>query len=192
MKNNIKFIVTYFLLTSCSQKHYIKEIVSDKEVSISLIKTFNETYFNLNIPLEFHLDLNSEKLIRVSPYYKKGSKSMFSGDDYLFIDANTHKRFLLFDSFGAYNYPTKIYLYDRQLRLSKEEVLALLKKYNPTETIEKLQTKNDTIKLISYKQYRNDNPKFLEDMRKIPDSLTFSIYKSGKKENILTSTKINW
>ena len=192
MKNNIKFIVTYFLLTSCSQKHYIKEIVSEKEVSISLIKTYNETYFNLNVPLEFHLDFNSEKLYSIGHYYIKGNKSMLKGDDYLFFDANTNKRFLLFDGFGAFNYPKKIYLYDRQLRLSKEEVLVLINKYNPTATIDELQTKNDTIKLISYKQYRNDNPKFLEEMRKVPDSLTLVISKSGKRENIVSSIKINW
>ncbi|MEM0543426.1 hypothetical protein WFZ85_12430 [Flavobacterium sp. j3] len=192
MKNQAVLLLSFILLSSCAQKRYITEVISDKEVSISLIKTFNETYFNLNIPLEFHLDLNSEKLYSIGHYYIKGNKSMLKGDDYLFFDANTNKRFLLFDGFGAFNYPKKIYLYDRQLRLSKEEVLVLINKYNPTATIDELQTKNDTIKLISYKQYRNDNPKFLEDMRKIPDSLTFSIYKSGKKENILTSTKINW
>ncbi|WP_395045637.1 hypothetical protein [Flavobacterium sp.] len=192
MKNNIKFTVTYLLLTSCSQKNYIKEVISEKEVSISLIKTYNETYFNLNVPLEFHLDFNSEKLYSVGHYYIKGNKSMLVGDDYLLFDLYNNKRLFSFDSFGAFNYPTKIYLYDRQLRISKEEVLELIKKYNPTANIDKLQTKKDTIKLVSYKQYRKDNPIFLEEMRKIPDSLTLVISKSGKKENILTSIKIDW
>lgn len=191
MKNKFSVIIALFLM-SCSQKQYIKEVISEKEVSISIIKTYKETYYNLNVPLEFHLDLNSEKLYHVGHYYIKGNKSMLIGDDYLFIDANTNERFFLFDRFEAYNYPTKIYLYDRQLRLNEEQVLELIKKYNSTATIDKLQTKNDTISLVSYSQYRKDNPKFLEEMRKVPDSLTLVISKSGKKEIIISSVKINW
>src|SRR5574343_403072 len=131
MKNKFSVIIALFLM-SCSQKQYIKEVISEKEVSITLIKTYKETYYNLNVPLEFHLDLNSEKLYHVGHYYIKGNKSMLIGDDYLFIDANTNERFFLFDRFGAYNYPTKIYLYYRQLKLNKEQVLELIKKYNST------------------------------------------------------------
>lgn len=68
----------------------------------------------------------------------------------------------------------------------------MIKKYNSTATIDKLQTKNDTISLVSYSQFRKDNPKFLEEMRKVPDSLTLVISKSGKKEIIVSSVKINW
>ena len=192
MKNRSVLLLSFIILLSCAQKKYVTEVISDKEVSISLIKKCNETYFNLNIPLEFHLDFNSEKLYSIGHYYIKGNKSMLVGDDYLLIDPYNNKRLFSFDSFGAFNYPKKIYLYDRQLRLSKEEVLELIKKYNPTATIDELQTKNDTIKLISYKQYRNDNPKFLEEKRKVPHSLTLVISKSGKRENIVSSIKINW
>lgn len=83
-------------------------------------------------------------------------------------------------------------MYDRQLRLTKGEVITLLTRYYPTASIDKLQTKNDTIPLVSYSQYRKDNPKFLEEMLKVPDSLTLVISKSGKKENIVFSVKINW
>lgn len=192
MKIKIVLMLIYLLLISCTTTSYIKEVVSEKEVSISIIKTYKETYYNLNVPLEFHLNLNSKKLYHVGHYYIKGNKSMLKGDDYLFIDASTNERFFLFDRFGAYNYPKKIYLYDRQLRLNEEQVLELIKKYNSTATIDKLQTKNDTISLVSYSQYRKDNPKFLEEMRKVPDSLTLVISKSGKKENIVSSVKINW
>jgi len=179
-------------MTGCAEKKYIKEVISEKNVTISLRETYNEKYLVLLIPVEFELNLNKAKIFSVVDYYSKNNKYMFPAEDYIFVDVNTNKIMLGFDRFKPYHYPKNIYLLERKRKISEEEALLLIQKYNPTAHLDNIKRENDTIKLVSYKQYREDNPKFLEEMRKISDTLTLSISISGKDENVIDKLKINW
>ncbi|MEM0543421.1 hypothetical protein WFZ85_12405 [Flavobacterium sp. j3] len=193
MKVNI-FIGLIFVMVNCScaEKKYIKEVISDKKVSIIMRETYNDKYLVLLIPLELELNLNSEEIFSIVDYYEKNNSLMELGEDYIYTDKADNKVVLGFDRFKTYNYPKNIYLIERKNKITKQQALELIKKYNPNASLDKVKTKYDTIPLVSYKQYRIDNPKLLEEMRKVPDSLTLSISIKGKKENILSKLKINW
>ena len=184
----IFLIVTY----SCAEKIYIKEVISEKKISIIMRETYNEKYLVLLISIEFELNLNQDKVFHITDYYERDNKYMFSGEDYTFLDKTDNKVVLGFNRFKTYSYPKNIYLIERKNKITKQQALELIKKYNPNASLYKVKTKYDTISLVSYKQYRIDNPKFLEEMRKVPDSLTLSISIKGKNENILSKLKINW
>lgn len=179
-----------FLYISCAEKKYLKEVISNERVSITLKQTYEETYYNLNIPIEFELNLNNEKIISAVPYFEIDDKRGFGGDQY-YIDKKDNKKMFSLDNYKPYNYPTNIYVIDEKRKISKEDVIKLIKKYNPTKTIDALKTKNDTIYLVAYSQYRKDNLEFLQEMRKQPDSLILSIYTKGKGSKVV-GERIKW
>jgi hypothetical protein len=184
MKKSALLFTTLFLFIGCAEKKYLKEVISNENVSITLKETFEETYYNLNIPIEFELNLNNEKIISALPYFEIDNKRGFSGDNY-YIDKKDKTKMFSLDKYSPYNYPTNIYIIDEKRKITKDEVIALIKKYNPSKTIKSLQTKNDTIYLISYSKYRKDNPEFLQEMRKLPDSLILSLYIKGKGSKVV-------
>lgn len=190
MKRIVFLIFILFLCISCAEKKYLKEVISNEKVSITLKETFEETYYNLNIPIEFKLNLNGENIISAVPYYENDARKRFEGD-YYYIDKNDKKKMFSLDKYKPFDYPTNIYVIDEKRKITKEDVIILIMKYNPTKTIESLKTKNDTIYLASYSQYRKDNPLFLQEMRKLPDSLILSLYIKGKGSKVV-GERINW
>ncbi|WP_298119179.1 hypothetical protein [Flavobacterium sp.] len=190
MKKTIILISTVFFFISCTERNYLKEVISNEKVSITLKETFEETYYNLNVPIEFELNLNNEKIISAVPYYENDGRKRFEGD-FHYIDTKYKTKMFSLDKYSPYNYPTNIYIIDEKRKITKDEVIALIKKYNPSKTIKSLQTKNDTIYLISYSKYRKDNPEFLQEMRKLPDSLILSLYIKGKGSKVV-GERINW
>ncbi|TDP60082.1 hypothetical protein [Flavobacterium dankookense] len=190
MKKTALLFSTLFFFMSCAEKKYLKEVISNEKISITLKETFEETYYNLNIPIEFELNLNDDKIISAIPYFEIDDKRGFSGDNY-YIDKRGKKKMFSLDRYKPYNYPTNIYIVSEKRKITKEEVIELIKKYNPSKTIESLKSKNDTIYLTPYLQYRKDNPQFLYEMRKQPDSLILSIYIKGKGSKVV-GERINW
>ena len=179
------------MLISCAKKTYIKEVVENKKVYITYREIFNDKFYNLNIPIQFNLNLNSSKILRIMPYYETNGHQMTIVEDYIIINGENNKEIYGFDTFQPYHYPKTIYVVERKRKVSQNEVLDLIKKYNPSASIANLETKNDTIFLTSYSKYRKDNPKFLEDMRKQPDSLILSMWFGGEDKR-LEKVKINW
>lgn len=152
----------------------------------------NSQYLVLLIPLEFELNINRSNFFSVTERYSKDGSYMSPSENYIFINGDNNKVMFTFDKFKPYNYPKKIILLERKNILTKEKALELIKKYNPNSTLENIKSKFDTIPLISYEKYRNDNPKFLDEMRKIPDTIVLRIHKSGQSKTIVQKLKINW
>lgn len=190
----ISFILCF---SNCKEKTYFKEIVSEKTVDIAMAEfPKDKEDFVINIPVEFKLYLNDfPNIWFVNVYYKKNNHLCLVVDDYLIIDSQTNKPIFSLDNFSNSkfpNYPNSIYLVERKMKISKEEAQKLIKKYNPQSSVENIKSTNDTIPLVSYKKFRENNSKFIEELRRIPDSVTFVIQKRKEKEPIQVKAKINW
>ena len=193
----ISVICFALCFTNCKEKTYFNEVISEKNVGISMAEfPKNKEDFVLNIPLEFKLYLNNfPNIWFVNIYYKKDNHLCMVIDDYLINDCQTNKPIFSFDNFenSKYpNFPNGIYLVERKMKISKEEAQKLIKKYNPKTSVENIKSTNDTIPLLSYKKFREDNPEFIEELRKIPDSITFVIQNRKEKKPIKVKARINW
>ncbi|MBF7091742.1 hypothetical protein IUY40_09325 [Flavobacterium sp. ALJ2] len=179
--------------TNCKEKKYFKEIVSEKNVSITKIR-FPEKGEDLvvTIPFEFNLYLNNfPKISFVGIYYEKDN-SLCTNANYLIYNSKTDKVIFSLDRYQYPNYPKSIYLVERKIKISQEEAQKLIKKYNPKTAVENIKSIDDTIPLVSYKKFREDNPKFIEELRRIPDSIIFVIQNRKEKNPIKIKEKINW
>ncbi|MBF7091743.1 hypothetical protein IUY40_09330 [Flavobacterium sp. ALJ2] len=188
-------IVCFVLcFTNCKEKTYFKEIVSKKNVGITLAEfPKNKEDLVITIPIEFNLYLNNfSNIWRVDIYYKKNNHLCSEVDDYLIFDSHNDKMFFALDNFKYPNYPEGIYIVERKMKISKEEVLKLIERYNPKTSVENIKSTNDTIPLVSYKKFKEDNPKFIEELRRIPDSITFVIHNKREKKPTHAKARINW
>ncbi|OYU78973.1 MAG: hypothetical protein CFE23_16205 [Flavobacterium sp. BFFFF1] len=191
MKTISLVISVLFLATGCAEKKYFTEVVSDKVITISMREAYNEKYLTLNIPVGFSLNLNHSEIKDVRLYWVLNNKQLADVEDYVVMNAENDRIIYAIEDKEYPNYPKSIYLLNRRNKISKEDALALIKKYNPTATLESIKSRKDTIKLVSYALYRKDNPEFLKEMRRLPDSLIFSIGFSGGKGELFKA-KINW
>lgn len=180
--------------TNCKEKTYFKEIVSEKNVSIAMAEfPIDKEDLVINIPFEFNLYFNNFPNIRsVNIYHQKDNRLCSEVDDYLIYDSQTNKVIFTFDDFQYPNYPERIYIIERKMKISKEEAQKLIERYNPKSSIRNIKSTKDTIRLISYKKFREDNPKFIEELRRIPDSIKFVIRNKKMKKAIQIEAKINW
>lgn len=195
----ISAILFVLCFSNCKEKKYFEEIVSEKKVTISKLrfpKGDEKEDLVINLPLEFNLYLNNfPNIWFVNIYYKKNNHLCSEVGDYLINDSQTNKPIFSFDNFenSKYpNYPNGMYLVERKMKISKQEAQNLIKKYNPKTSVENIEGINDTIPLVSYKKFRADNPKFIEELRRIPDSITFVIKNRKEKNPIQIKAKINW
>ncbi|MFH7019141.1 hypothetical protein [Flavobacterium sp. FlaQc-47] len=190
----ISTILFALCFTNCKEKTYFKEIVSEKNVNIAMAEfPKDKEDFVITIPFEFNLYLNNfSNIWFVGIYYKKDNRLSMIIDDYVIYDSQTDKAIFSLDRYQYPNYPKSIYLVERKIKISKEDAQKLIEKYNPKTAVENIKSTNDTIPLVSYKKFREDNPKFIEELRRIPDSITFVIQKRKEKKPIQVKAKINW
>ncbi|MBE8724243.1 hypothetical protein [Flavobacterium hungaricum] len=200
MKRIILFIgiISYILcFSNCKEKTYFKEVISEKNVNIVMAEfPKDKEDLVINIPVEFELNFNNfPNIWFVNIYYKKNNHLRLIVDDYLIIDSQTNKPIFSLDNFENSqfpNYPNSIYLVERKMKISKEEAQKFINKYNPKTSVKDIKSTTDTISLVSYKKFREDNPKFIEELRRIPDSITFVIQKRKEKKPIQVKARINW
>ncbi|MBF7091746.1 hypothetical protein IUY40_09345 [Flavobacterium sp. ALJ2] len=194
----ITFLISTLLFalcfTNCKEKTYFKEIVSEKNVGITLAEfPKNREDLVVTIPLEFNLYLNNfPNIWFVNIYYEKDNRLCSDVDDYIIYNSKSDEIIFSLDRYQYPNYPNSIYLVERKMRISKEEAQKFIERYNPKTAVENIKSTNDTIPLVSYKKFREDNPKFIEELRRVPDSITFVIQKKKEKDPILIKEKINW
>ncbi|MDR7371015.1 hypothetical protein [Flavobacterium aquidurense] len=181
-----------FLGCKSPNSPYFKEIISEKNITITTIRTDTNTdSLCLNIPIEFMLDLNSSNIKSVVIYYVIDDKQLMDVEDFLIYNGENNKIMYVMEDLEENIYPQSIYILQRKNRhIGKEKAESLLKKYNPTASISNIKF-GDTIKLVSYKKYIQDNPEFIKEMRKVPDSLILSIGFSGGKSKVV-GEKIKW
>ncbi|MFH7019138.1 hypothetical protein [Flavobacterium sp. FlaQc-47] len=190
----ISTILFALCFTNCKEKTYFKEIVSEKNVNIAMAEfPKNKEDIVINLPVEFNLYLNNfPNIRRVGIYYKKNNRLCMIVDDYVIYESQTDKAIFSLDRYQYPNYPKSIYLVERKIKISTEEAQKFIERYNPKTAVENIKSTNDTIQLISYKKFKEDNPKFIEELRRIPDSITFVIKNRKGKKTIQIKEKINW
>ncbi|MFH7019140.1 hypothetical protein [Flavobacterium sp. FlaQc-47] len=193
MKKITLLISIALCFTNCKEKTYFKEIVSEKNVNIAMAEfPKDKEGLVINVPFEFNLYFNNFPNIRsVNIYYKKDNHLCSEVDDYLMYDAQTDKMIFTLDNFECPNYPKGIYIIQRKIKISKEDAQKLIKKYNTKTSVENIKSTNDTIPLVSYKKFKEDNPKFIEELRKIPDTITFVIRNGRERKPIYAKARIN-
>lgn len=198
MKNQLLFLVLaiFSCNTGVQNQQYIKEIVSNNPVTISM----REDYLNssekkqtvvLNIPVEFQLNLNEKDVRDVRLYYLKDNRQLMRATDYLIYNGENKKPIYAFEDLEYPNYPKSVYIVDRQLAISSEKAEDMLQRYNPKASLSEIKSKVDTIEVVSYKKFREDYPDFIQRMRKQPDSIQLSIgFSKGRTK--LVGERINW
>ncbi len=179
------------LFFGCTEKKVIsRQLATDKNISIVKRKIVNDEFLLLNIPLKFELNLNHSTMKDIVFYFEINNRKLIHDEEFIVEDSETNKNIYNLNDTEFSSYPKKIYL-NYFYKINRDEALELLKKYNSKATLESLKTKNDHIFLVSYNQYKKDNPEFLQEMKKQPDSLFLSIGFSGGKGKRFKE-KINW
>lgn len=196
MKNIVVLIFIWGISSNCSApKVDMREIVSEKYVTISMRENFPSESINslvINIPIEFEVDINFPSVRKVSFYYKSIETDLESEvDAFIVYNGETARPIFEKEQWHYPNYPKSVYLVDRRIIVSKEQVRNLLKKYNINRSVEDIKNSQDTIKIVSYSKFRNAHPVFIEKMRLEPDSLMMRVqFEKGKVE--VVKRKIKW
>jgi hypothetical protein len=193
MKKQILFWAIIFLMFGCKpiNKPYFKEVLSEKNIFFTKIRGSKEKdSVNMNIPIEFKLNLNSSKIRKVGLYCKINKKRLTQIEEFSILNAENDKIIYAIEDLNYHTYPKKIFISHYQ-HISKKQAEMLLNKYNPSASINDIKTGRDTINLVSYKKYIIDNPNFIKKMRKDPDSLILSIG-FFKEETKIIKEKIKW
>ncbi|MBF7091754.1 hypothetical protein IUY40_09385 [Flavobacterium sp. ALJ2] len=192
MTKNILIIILYLLVGCQSRKSpYFQELISTKEITLTKVRgPVQSDSITLSIPIEFSLNLNNSDIKSLVIYYVINGKQLMQVEDFLVYNGKSNKVMSVIEKGENNIYPESIYI--RQIKhISKKEAELLIKKYNPLASINNIRTGADTIKLVSYKKYIEDNPSFIKEMRKEPDSLILSIG-FFKKESKVIGEKIKW
>uniref|UniRef100_UPI0039A43202 hypothetical protein n=1 Tax=Ornithobacterium rhinotracheale TaxID=28251 RepID=UPI0039A43202 len=189
MKKILNIIFISMILINCQKELYIKEIISNNEVAI-IRNNNNEDSLYLIVPLDFDININRSDIRNVQPYFMKDNKMATSVGDFLVAirENNKYKYLYGFRELDYKTYPKSITIISKN-SISKNKGRELLEYYNSPKDIEKMNY-GDTIFLVPYTQFRKDQPDFLSEMRKSPDSLFLILYKN--KGNIQLREKINW
>lgn len=190
MEKLIYLIIILTLFISCKEEKYFEEVVSEKEVTISLAEfPKSDEDLVINIPLEFNLYLNNYPDIYHVMFnlYKDGSLINIV-DDYLMKDRQTDKIIFGFNKYKYPNFPKKVCFITRKIKISTKEAKEIVNRYNLKFNIK---NSKDTIKVISYKKFRDDHPEFINGLRKNPDYLELALDERNE-ETIFIKEKINW
>lgn len=191
---------TYFLilslLISCESKEpFNVEQIDSKEMVTFLPSLKNPSIKDsivISIPIEFEVTASSS-VDYINWLYRVDNKTLRDGafDYQVYNKQNKIKPIYQLD-FGKSS-PSKTYsiiLKERNHLISKKDAQELLKKYHIIKSLDNLKF-GDTIKLINYNKFRNDNKSLINELDKIKDSLHFKAVR-GEKESFYVVKKINW
>ncbi len=190
-------IIPFFLalvisiLAGCEERPYFKEIVSQKNVSISMRNIKGKNIRFLNVPIEFSLNLNRRDVKDVRIYYTVNHERAMRVRDFMVYNGDTDQKLYAIEDLGYGKYPKSIYIIDRRINLTNARAVELINKYAPEQMLSNLKTEKDTISLVPYKKFREDYPDFIALMREEPDSLELSIGFSKGREEVF-GEKIHW
>ena len=201
MKNTIFILIALLTIISCKNTSYIEEIISERNVGITLRKYYEiekdsvVTTLGIIIPVEFKLDINYKNIHKTTSFrYIRNDKSAGgNGNNYCIFNGDTNIPIFYEEKNWGYPYfPNSIYLVDDELNLTKDEAEAFIKKYRPTASAEEIKSDKDTIVLAPYSKFRKENPEFIEKLRKEPDTLTLYIRFKNEKEPLIIEKGIYW
>jgi hypothetical protein len=193
MKKIILLAFTICTINSCKKKEYItiKQIVSDQIVTITpnLKKIDAKDSVSINIPAEFEIETYDSSLESINLYYVINQKNLMQISEFeMFISNNKPINNLKF--YLSVEKPLRIILREKN-HLISNYARELLKRYNINKSLEDFKL-GDTIKLVSYNQFRKENYFILNDLRKVGDTVIITTRKKGEEIYKPTKIKINW
>lgn len=196
MKLNFILALTTTLLISCQEKKAleIKQLATKEIVTIlpSLKNPLIKDSVVLSIPSEFQITMDSS-VDYVIWLYRVDNRTLRDGSfDYqVYKKQNKTKVIYKLDSDKSLiDKPIDIIIKERNHLISKIDARKLLRKYNQDRSLDNLKF-GDTIKLVTYDKFRNENKALINDFEKINDSIHFKAIR-GEKENFYVVKKINW
>ena len=191
LKKNTIFFLCFFLL-SCKPNQ--REIIFKQQPSADVLFITPDIYastrdsLKIDVPLEFFVENNTNEDI-----------------DYLGISFIIDNKKLALNNFDIFDYQTKeikdfhftllkkhsekIVSHIKTLYIKKEETQKIFKYYNINKDVEKFR---DSVKLVSYKQFRKDFPAVIKELERIPDSLEITTSNKTDKTFKSRRIKINW
>ncbi|WP_433778161.1 hypothetical protein [Flavobacterium anhuiense] len=192
MKKIILLVFTVSAINSCKKKESIaiKQIISDQIVTITpnLKKIDAKDSVSINIPTELEIETYDSSLESIDLYYVINQKNLMQISEFeMFINSDKNKPINNLKSYLSVEKPLRIILREKNHLISKNYARELLKKYSINQSLEHFKL-GDTIKLISYKEFRKENPLFLSDLEKVGDTILITTRK--KEEEIYKPKKI--
>ncbi|MBF7091750.1 hypothetical protein IUY40_09365 [Flavobacterium sp. ALJ2] len=194
MKKIIVLVCISCLINSCKNREpiLIEEIDTDEIVTITYNekKIHSKDSVDIHFPKEFKIVMNSKNIIALDIYYVINKKMLADVVDYEISDKKNTKPILTFESYLSSQNPINIIIKERNYLISKKDAEELLKRYNIKQSLDKLKF-GDTIKLIPYNHFRNENNKIINDLKRVEDSIFFRVT-LNKGEIFVKREKINW
>lgn len=193
MKQTYIFLLLISLLISCESKKTVEinQIKSNEMVTISYNTKKVKDSFQMCVPLEFEIKINSP-IHYVNWFYSENNKFLENGFDYLVYNKLNKSKPLYQLDFNE-SIPKDrivIILKRRNLLVSKKDALNLLKKYNVTKSLDNLKL-GDTIKLETYNKFRKENQSIINNFSRINDSIKIrGMIEDGSF--FYDKKKINW
>lgn len=183
----------FLILTSCRphENVSVEHIISDEIVTITRApNNKNLDSVCLNIPLEFKLNISSDiKYLSIDNIIDNHYLSIPS--DVVIYNKLENKPIFDFKEYLTMNKPFTIIIRERNHLISKNYARELLKRYNISNSLEHFKI-DDTIKLVSYNQFRKENPFIVNDLRKVEDTIIITTRKKGEEIYKPKKIKISW
>ncbi len=171
----------------------IKQISSNEMVTITpdfKNKTSKDSV-SINIPVEFEIKTNSS-LESIDLYYVVNRKVLMQINEFeVFKKDNKTKPINNLKPYLSVEKPLRVILREENHLISKNQAQELLKKYHRIQSLENFKL-GDTIEIEPYSQFRKNNPIFLNELRKIGDTLIITTRIKGEEIYKPKKIKINW
>lgn len=189
-----RYLLLLVFIVSCKNKKpiLIEPIISNEIVTITSNEKKNplKDSVDIHFPNEFNLSLQSRDIISLNIYYFINKKTLMNVSDYEILDKKNKSVILSFEPYLSSKDPITIVINERNHLISKKKAKELLLKYNTSQKLENLKF-GDTIKLVNYKRFRNENTSMINDLKKVEDSIYFRVTLNNGKV-FVKGEKINW
>ena len=190
------YILLIPIIFSCNSSTPIevKQIDSNEIVTIlpSLKNPLIKDSVVISIPTEFEISINSELVRGIDLNYIINKKRLTDHifDYQVYTKENKTNPIYSLEPFIANKKKINIIIKERNHLISKKEAYMFLKKYNINKSLDNLKF-GDTIKLIPFNKFINDNQQLKDDLDRVSDSIYFRIM-IQKEKSVILKEKINW
>jgi len=123
--------------------------------------------------------------------YFINNKYLKEGSEYIIYDKNNYKPIFSFQPYLTSKQTITFFIRETNHLISRKEAVKLLKKYKINKSIKNLKSE-DTIKLVPYCQFREQNLNFVNELRKDEDKIRIITNVKGEKLFNSKDYKINW
>lgn len=189
------FILIVLLLISCNtnEPYSIKEVVSEQIVLLSLNsrKSLSKDSLSISIPNEYEIIINDLSINSLGIDYLVNNKYLKEGSEYVIYDKSNSKPIFSFKPYLASKKTFTIIVRENNHLISRNDAEELMNKYKIRHSINDLKFE-DTIKLVPYSQFREQNINFLKEVRKVEDKIRIVTNIKGEKIFNSRDYKIIW